>query len=449
MSSPLAIGAVTAVLRNLLDSGIIESLPAADPIKVTAVAPDLIDLEDSQEAPRLNLFLHQVTPNMGWRNRDLPSRNSVTGERLTNAALALDLHYIVTAYSRVDCEAEILLGYAMHLLHERAILDRDAVKRALRPNLIDISMLPPAFQALTLSDLADQVELLKITPETMSNDEMSKIWSAIQTHYRPSAAYKVSVVLIEGNKAGVSSLPVLSRGGPIDPTTKRDPGVLVNPDLLPSLPTLFEAVPPPKQISARLGETVTVNGVRLSGSGHVVLLGHRLLDEPFPITPSAPDASGKSLTFVLPSDAAAHSGLAPGLWSVKLRFTPTGEIDDRETNEIPLVLAPVPAILADAALGLPAVDIVRGGIPPRVTVTIHSKPEVRPEQRAQLMLGGIEAVALPRKLAADPLEFGFPDSLAPGSHKVRLRVDGSDSRLVDRSGPAPTFDSTQEVTVPA
>lgn len=449
MSSPLAIGAVTLVLRNLLDNGIIESGLPSDPVKVTAVAPDLIDLEDSQEAPRLNLFLHQVTPNIGWRNRDLPSRSSVSGERLTNAALALDLHYIVTAYSRVDCEAEILLGYAMHLLHERAILDRAAVSRALKPELVDISMLPPAFQALASSDLADQVELLKIMPETMSNDEMSKIWSAIQTHYRPSAAYRVSVVLIEGSKRTVTPLPVLSRGGLIDPATNRDPGVRVNPDMLPSLPTLFEAEPLPKQLSARLGETVTVNGVRLGGTGHAVLLGHRLRAKPFEIAPSAPDANGKSLTFTIPNDAAAQSELAPGLWTVRLRFTPSGEAEERETNAVPLVLAPVPAILADPGLGLPAVDIVRGGIPPRVTVTIHSKPKVRPQQKAQLMLDAMESVASPRKLATDPLEFAFPDSLEPGTHWVRLRVDGTDSLLVDRNGPAPAFDTSQQVTVPA
>jgi hypothetical protein len=337
----------------------------------------------------------------------------------------------------------------MHLLHERPVLDRAAVRRALQPDLIDISMLPPAYQALATSDLADQVELLKITPEPMSNDEMSKIWSAIQTHYRPSAAYTVSVVLIEGSRRAISPLPVLSRGGPIDPATGRDPGVTVNPDMLPPLPTLFEAVPPPKQLSARLGETVTIKGIRLRGSGHRILLSHRLLAAPIEITPSAPDAGGTSLSFNLPSDAAAQSNLASGLWSLKLRFIPAGETKLRETNTIPLVLAPVPVILVDAALGLPAVDIVRGGIPPRVTVTIHSKPEVRPSQKAQLMLDGMEAVASPRKLATDPMEFAFADSLEPGAHWVRLRVDGTDSLLVDRSGPAPAFDSTQKVMVPA
>jgi hypothetical protein len=32
---------------------------------------------------------------------------------------------------------------------------------------------------------------------------------------------------------------------------------------------------------------------------------------------------------------------------------------------------------------------------------------------------------------------------------VRLRVDGTDSILLDRSGPAPIFDPTQRITVPA
>ena len=145
---------------------------------------------------------------------------------------------MLTAYGRADFQAEILLGYAMHLLHERPMLDRAAIRRALDPSPLDVSMLPPAFQALTASDLADQVELIKITPAAMSSDDMSKLWSAIQSHYRPSSAYQVSVVLIEGTKPAVSPLPVLSRGKR-DPVTHRDRGVVVNPDLLPPLPTLF------------------------------------------------------------------------------------------------------------------------------------------------------------------------------------------------------------------
>ena len=79
MSSPLAIGAVSAVLRNLLDNGMIEAGAAiGGTVNVTAVAPDVIDLENPEEPPRLNLFLHQVTPNIGWRNAGLPSRSATS-----------------------------------------------------------------------------------------------------------------------------------------------------------------------------------------------------------------------------------------------------------------------------------------------------------------------------------------------------------------------------------
>jgi hypothetical protein len=162
--------------------------------------------------------------------------------RLSNPPLALDLHYLITAYGRSDFQAEILLGYAMHLLHERPMLDRPAIRRALNPSPLDVSMLPPAFQVLTASDLADQVEAIRITPMVMPVEEMSKLWAAIQSHYRPSAAYQVSVVLIEAKRHASTPLPVLSRG-PVDPVSHRDRGIVVNADMLPPLPTLFAAEP--------------------------------------------------------------------------------------------------------------------------------------------------------------------------------------------------------------
>ena len=448
MSSPLAIGAVSATLRNLLDNGMVEAGPAiGGTVTVSAVAPDTIDLGDAEAPPRLNLFLYQVTPNAGWRNAGLPSRSSQSGERLTNAPLALDLHYVLTAYGRADFQAEILLGYAMHLLHERPVLDRLAIRRALNPSPLDVSMLPPAFQALAASDLADQVELIKITPAVMGSDEMSKLWAAIQSHYRPSATYHVSVVLIEGTKPGNSPLPVLSRGK-LDLATGRDRGVVVNPDLLPPLPTLFSTTPRASQSGARLGELVTVDGIRLAGSGHVLRLTHRLVTTPLTIAPSVPDAAGKQFSFTLPSGLADQVAFAPGLWSVSLRFTPVDELDPRETNAVPLVLAPNPAIAADVALPLPGATATRGGVPRRVTVTLHSRPQVRLEQRATLLLDGIESAALPRALPSQALTFEFPDSLAAGLHWLRLRVDGTDSVLLDRSGPAPVFDATQQIGVP-
>ena len=52
MSSPLAVGAVSAVLRNFLDNGMIDVGAPLSPVKVTAVAPDTIKLDDPEQPRR-------------------------------------------------------------------------------------------------------------------------------------------------------------------------------------------------------------------------------------------------------------------------------------------------------------------------------------------------------------------------------------------------------------
>lgn len=445
MSSPLAIGAVSAVLRNLLDNGIVEQVALGTTVNVTATAPDLIRLNAPDDPPQLNIFLYQVTPNAALRNAELPSR-SARGERVSNPPLALDLHYLITAYGKSDFQAEILLGYAMHLLHERPLLDRPAIRRALDPSPLDVSMLPPTFQALAASDLADQVEAIRITPIVMPSEEMSKLWAAIQSHYRPSAAYQVSVVLIDAQRPAHNPLPVLSRGL-VDPVTQRDRGVVVSPDLLPPVPTLFGVTPPAKQVVARLGEIVTLVGVHLNGTSPTAVLTHRLVTTPIEI-PAAPNAAGTEATLQLPNNVAAQSAFAPGLWNLTLRVIPPGELAPRETNAIALPLAPAPVIAADPPLGLLAASAVRGGVPTVVTVTMQSRPQVRIGQRATLALDGTTAEAATRTAASNPLVFVFPNTVPVGNRWVRLRVDGMDSPLVVRTGSVPVFDPTQQLAVP-
>jgi hypothetical protein len=436
MSGPLAIGAVSAVLRNMLDNGVIDANAALQtPVRVTAVAPDTIDLSDLQREPQLNLFLYQVTPNSGWRNQALPSRNG-SGERLTNPPLALDLHYLLTAYARDDFHAEVLLGYAMQVLHERPMLDRRAIRLTLDLGLPASAGLPALYGALAASDLAEQVEAIKITPAMMGGDEMSKLWTAIKSSYRPSFGYLVSVVLIEAKQPTLNAMPVLSRGGLPDPVTGRDPGVKVNPDLLPPFPTLFKALPPPGQIAARLGETITLQGARLSSTTAVVAsLAHRLLVTPLELPVTV--ATDAKASFQLPNDAAAEAIYPAGFWQVSLRVTPPGTLPlvERETNAVGLTIAPepvVPPLSADP-----------------IEVRMNVRPKVRVQQRAELSIGAATAIATGRTDAAEPLIFMFSPSLPVGSgQKLRLRVDGVDSRLVDRTeGQPPAFDPTQVLDI--
>ena len=436
MSSQLAIAAVTAVLRNLLDNGMVEAGPAVGAVSVTAVAPDSIKVDDPDFAPCLNLFLYRVSPNTGWVNVGLPSY-AADGTRRTNPPLALDLHLLLTAYGKSDFQAEILLGYAMSLLHEHPVLDRAAIRRALEPSPLGPSILPPAFQALSASDLADQVEAVTVTLEPMDTEEMSRLWSAIQSHYRPTAAYVASVVLIETTKPTSSALPVLTRGAVTD---GREEGVAVHPDLLPPLPTLLSAAPLTGQAALHLGETLRLEGVHLDGSSAEVAFEHPLLDAPLVVSIGT-SADPERIDVALPSGSAADQAWPAGVWGVTVSLVPPGEAAPRTTNTAAFVLAPLPVLS-------PAPAVTRDAGTGRVTVTMATHPQVRPSQRATLALGTQLAVAEPHPAPTGSLSFEF-GTVPAGAQWVRLTVDGAESLLVDRTATPPAFEPTQKVTVPA
>jgi hypothetical protein len=148
VSNALAIGAVTAVLRDLLSNGLIDhNIPAAvGDVGVSALPPDRVHSSSNDEDPnQLNLFLYRVTPNIGWRNADLPTFDQ-NGRRVSNTPLGLDLHYLLTAYGSGDFHTEILLGYGIQLRNapvgtHRLWLRVDGVDSL----LVDRSTWPPTF----------------------------------------------------------------------------------------------------------------------------------------------------------------------------------------------------------------------------------------------------------------------------------------------------------------
>jgi len=440
MSSPLALAAVTAVLRDLLNNGLIDhdiTGALGSNVTVTALPPDTIAVDAANARPQLNLFLHQVTPNAGWRNEGLPSRAG-GGARLSNPPLALDLHYLLTAYGAAELQSEVLLGYAMHLLHETPVLDRQAIRTALAGGTVDGSILPPAFQALAAADLADQVEQIKIIPETLSTEEMSKLWSAMQAHYRPTAAYHLSVVLIEAQRATRGALPVLTRG-PRDPVSGRERGVVAGAGLIPPYPMLTDVALPNRQVAAQQGDAISLQGHNLEGNAVRVRFEHPRLANPIEIN-LGNNANGERLAVTLPADAAAHAAWPPGPWDVTVILQRPGETVDRSTNTLSMLLAP--------RLDIPASTAVRDAGSGAVTISLVFTPEVRPGQKVNLNAGGHEA--LPSNLTAQTgsLDFLFPE-LAAGQQWLRLRVDGANSLLLDRAAAPPQFNTTQRMTIPA
>jgi hypothetical protein len=193
MSSALALASVTAVVKDLLENGLasgaVTSKLGGD-ATVSALPPDRIP-SGADERAQLNLFLYHVSPHPGLRN---DPRGAGRG------GLSLDLHYLLTAYGSQDFQTEILLGHAMQLLHETPVLEREKIRETLKviSHAKDRRVVPPTLAALASSPLADEVERLKIEATFLSTEEMSKLWSALQAKFRPSATYRISTVVMNG-----------------------------------------------------------------------------------------------------------------------------------------------------------------------------------------------------------------------------------------------------------
>ena len=129
--------------------------------------------------------------------------------------------------------------------------------------------------------------------------------------------------------------------------------------------------------------------------------------------------------------------LPAGLYALSV-LAGAGDENERETNGVALAVAPEFVAVAPD----PAARDGEGA----VTLTVTCRPEVRPEQAVSLLVGSPEVRAEPRAAATGTLTFEVVRAQA-GRPWLRLRVDGVDSRLVDRTVSPPVFDPTQRVTI--
>jgi len=410
MSNALGISAVSAVLQSVLNS--IYAGAHLGNISVSAVAPDIIQKSlgsGSGDQLQVNLFLHQVTPNAAWRNVDLPSLAPDGKTRLRNPPLALDLHYLLTAYGAGDCEAEALLGYAVQFMHETPILAREQIRTALAnlPTTIPFSGL------LAASGLADQIEMIKITPATLGRQELAWLWTALKADYRPTFPFQATVVLIQAQHTLLSALPVLQRVAGAQP------------NLLPPFPTLVEIDPPNDQPAASLGDNVTVRGINLAAATGIALENSRLGIHQ--TLTSLTDVKDTSFQFMLPPPQPTPTDIPAGIYVASAQV-PQGP-DVLSTNGLPLAIAPKitspPATLASGT---------------KVKVTIGCAPFVRVGQEALLLIGGQEAQADAFTTPTNSPSFTFAN-LEPtgGPVPVRLRIDGIDSPSIDMTKSPPEF----------
>lgn len=390
MSNYLAIATVTAALKKILED-IGSDVPGAT---VTAQPPDTI-VSPSQDG--LNLFLYQVKPNNGYSNFDLPARNP-DGQLVNRPLLGLNLHYLITAYTSNsnDMQAHKIVASAMRILHEKPVLTRDVIRATIS-----------AQSDLANSDLADQLELIKVTHEPLSLDEITKLWSSFfQTHYRISIAYQATLVLIESKQEPKPTLPVQRR-------------------LVYTLPFKQPVIDrtEPQIVEKTANARLTIIGRNLRSDRVAVQFGD--LD---PEIPQSNDVvTDDQISIPVPQELTA--GIRP-VRVIHQQMLGSPEVEHRgyESNIVAFVLAPRITKINDVdILFSPLVGVNRN-----TDLVIEFEPSVTPEQKVAILVGNHSFPVPQRVLTSAPakeLSIGIPANFTTGIFLVRLRIDGAESLL--------------------
>jgi hypothetical protein len=398
MSSALALAAVTTTLQTGLQ--ILYNGSVLGTVNVAAIAPDLVESIygiGADDNPVVNLFLHQVTPNAAWRNIDLPSLDADGATRLKNPPLALDLHYLLTAYASKNAEAEALLGYAVLMLHENPILPRTVITQ-----LLGTLSNTTYNNALQDAGVSSQIEMIKIAPATLGREEMAWLWTALKADYRPTFPFQASVVLMRNDNPTAYSLPVLTRN------------IVVQAG---EVAQLLAVRPPYDQSPVVAGDTVEINGTLLNGASAIVLT-NPVTNVRYQFAPAINDLTDTLLSFEVP-DVPAQ--MPCGVCEVSLEFTDSSGNLTQQTNSLIIGIG-----ISIAATPAPTAETSGSG----TQITLTCDPQVQTQQQVSLSLvsqsggtsQGAPAVSFTGPTAL--LSFQFPSVLAAGTYAAYLLVDG-------------------------
>jgi hypothetical protein len=426
MSNALAIATVTAALAQNVRTAVQSVLPGAE---VLTERPD----NTVVGSPRVRVFLYQVSLNGSLRNSDLPAR-AANGSLTRRPSIALDLHYLLSFYgSEKDFEPQRMLGAAVRDLHVKPVLMRQMISDAIASNPV-----------LLGSNLADGVEQVKFTPSSLSLEELSRLWSVFfQAPYALSAACQAAVVLIDGEETAEPAPPVLSRG-------KDDQGISLTPGSFPVIDSIHLGAPEdtqrhprrPSYPAAQQGTILTIAGRNLGGETVSVRFDHTRVDISETIVVPFDERSATEVRVILPDNAAAHADWAAGFYTVVIIIENSGKA--WTTNLLPLSFAA-------SILGIAPPNPVPRDVSGNATLTVTCSPQVRPNQRAMLLISNREVLAVPHPTETDTLQFVMENAPSISGALVRLRIDGVDSLpFRRRSIPGPPdleFDDSQRVSI--
>jgi hypothetical protein len=408
MSNFTAIAMVTAALSRRIEDAVAALIPGAT---ATAMRPGAAVAETSP--PHVNIFLYNLVPNGSLRNTAEPSRRS-DGSLLRRPCAALDLHYLLTFVGDEELmEPERLAGAAITELTANPILQSGFIRQVID----DIVVSEGAEHFLAGSDLASQVERLRIRPLDLNLEALTNLWSSFtQAPYALSAGYEVSLVLMEANLDLVARLPVSGTPRPATALLRQ-----------PRVRRVASEVGPMAPIE--VGSTLVITGSDLRGEHTRVQIG----DEQ--ITPAPEQTREGEIRVAL--SAFSPNVLVPGALGLLIRHL--FDVDQGETER----LRPGPSSNLSSFVLRPSGVTVTPG-PPAAEHTgyldLRFTPTPDPEWNVVLLLNE-NTDAEPQAYVLGDVEVMTEDDairglrfsaqgVGPGEYLVRVQVNGAQSALM-------------------
>lgn len=187
---------------------------------------------------------------------------------------------------------------------------------------------------------------------------------------------------------------------------------------------------------------LTIAGRNLGGEVVTVRFDHARLAVTKTIVVPFIDRSAIESKVTLVDNAAAQAEWAAGLYAVTVVVENGGV--ERTTNQLALSFAPK---IANIEPPNPVARDISGN----VALTITCGPQVRPTQRAMLLIADREVAAQAHPTETDTLEFILENAPVVTGAIARLRIDGVDSLPFTRQAIPPPprlmFDNNQKVTI--
>ncbi len=401
MSNYLAIATVTAILQQMLQTGIANDVPGA---RVTTIRPD--NAGSGVPDTGINIFLYQASPNPAWRNADIRTRRP-KDNLIKQAQAGLDLYYLLTFYgNEQELEPQRLLGSTIQTIVDQPIITPDIINQ-----VIDSS----SFPFLATSTLDQQVQLVQFIPLPMTTEELSRLWSIFfQLPYSLSFGFQATAIIIEGRKSGKAPLPVRLRQFYTVPDQP----------LIEQIKSL-EGINQPITVNS----TLKITGKQLLGNQTQIQIGEaRIIPQ---------EITEAKITLQLSAlSAQEFNSLKAGVQGLQVVHLIQNRLIANssqriESNVIPLILRPIITINPQTDNLEEVEDDLYSGM-----IEIQIDLRVGLKQRAFLLLNGISSdnlksyifAARRRNQNSHTLTFSL-ENVKQGDYLVRVQIDGAESML--------------------